>query len=178
MIVALAGRRIDEDGSRQPRFPLNNVGRVSKDLCRLLVEHGATSIVSSAACGADLIGLTEARKLGLRRRVILPFGRTKFRKTSVIDRPGGWGSLYDEVLDEVEAAGDLVTVDASGAHEAYTRTSKTILDEAVRLGKDRDEPVAAVVIWDGEVRDKPDYTSEFRTDAHRRGLVVFEIRTV
>ena len=74
----------------------------------LLSENGVTALATSAACGADLIGLSEAGKLGIRRRVVLPFSREKFRAESVIDRPGEWGHLYDMVLDEVSAMGDLV----------------------------------------------------------------------
>ena len=54
----------------------------------LLNASAATILVSSAACGADLIALSEARELGLGLRIILPFARDKFRISSVADRPG------------------------------------------------------------------------------------------
>ena len=111
MIIALAGRRVDALDASQPRFPLQNVAKVGIAVRALLQQHNATAVVCSAACGADLIGLAEAGKLGLRRRIVLPFGREKFRETSVVDRPGEWGKLYDTVLDEVEAKGDLIVIE-------------------------------------------------------------------
>ena len=67
-------------------------------------------VVSSAACGADLLALEQAGGLGLRRRVVIPFDRERFRAGSVVDRPGDWGGLYDSILDAVGAQGDLVVL--------------------------------------------------------------------
>lgn len=178
MIVALAGRRIDKADSKDPRFPLKNVERVARSLHGLLVENETTAIVSSAACGADLIALTEAGKLGLRRKVILPFDRATFRQGSVVDRPGEWGTIYDKVIAEVDAAGDLMTLSQVANLDPYSMTSERILDEAIELARQLDERAGAIIMWDGEVRDKPDYTAEFDVSARRRGLAVFEIRTV
>ena len=107
MIIALAGRRVDPADAKEQRFPLDNVESVRTRARAVLKKLGATALVSSAAWGADLIALSEAGQLGLRRRVILPFERRRFRETSVTDRPGEWGPLYDQVLDAVEAAGKL-----------------------------------------------------------------------
>jgi hypothetical protein len=107
MIIALAGRRVDAPGAKPPRFPLQNVDLVRMRVRVMLEARAAKVVVCSAACGADLIALSEAGSLGLRRRVVLPFDRKRFRDTSVTDRPGGWGPVYDQVLDDVETAGDL-----------------------------------------------------------------------
>jgi hypothetical protein len=176
MIVALAGRRVDAADAAKSRFPLESVGRVSIAVRDYLQRKGATTVVSSAACGADLIGLCEAGKLGLRRRVILPFSREKFREVSVADRPGDWGGLYNRILDEIEAAEELVIITVGDA-DPYTAASREVLDEAIGLGEEKHEVVGAVMIWDGELRGTPDYTAEFGSEARRRGLSVFEIRT-
>src|ERR1700684_3534400 len=102
MIIALAGRRIDAADAKQERFPAKNVAMVRERIRLMLQSQRATVVVSSAACGADLLALSEAGSLGLRRRIVLPFEREKFRATSVMDRPGEWGALYDEALNEVE----------------------------------------------------------------------------
>ena len=178
MILALAGRRIDAMDAKPPRFPLQNVDRVREAVHRLLVQEGATAVVSSAACGADLIALVEAGKLGLRRRVVLPFTREKFRESSVVDRPGEWGGLYDAVLNEVDAMGDLVLVGGLDKADAHTTASRLILGQAIALGQERREAVGAVMIWDGASRGTKDYTAEFGGEARKRGLPVFEIVTV
>jgi hypothetical protein len=157
---------------------LGNVELVRTRVRALLQENGATALVSSAACGADLIALSEAGQLGLRRRVILPFERTRFRKTSVTDRPGEWGPLYDQVLDQVEAAGDLVILQSGSDDEAYSAANRAILDEAVDLAKAVHQPATAVLIWDGVSRGDHDLTEEFGTEARKRRLAVTDVRTI
>lgn len=178
MILAVAGRRIDEKDAERGRFPLGNVDRVREAVHAMLVQQGATAVVSSAACGADLIALAEAGKLGIRRRVVLPFAREKFRETSVVDRPGDWGVLYDEVLDQVQAAGELVIIGKLDHGDPYSVVSKLILDEAIKLGQERRESVGAAMVWDGAARGTPDYTFEFGAEARRRGLGLLEILTI
>ena len=178
MIIALAGRRVDSPNAKEPRFPLRNVENVRIRTRAVLSEQGAKAMVSSAACGADLIALSEAGQLGLRRRVILPFERRRFRETSVTDRPGEWGPLYDQVLDAVEAAGDLVILQNESDDEAYSAANRAILDEAVALAKAVDKPAIAVLIWDGVSRGDHDLTEEFGAEARRRGLAVTEVRTI
>src|SRR5947209_4010396 len=107
-IVALAGRRIDAPDAETPRFPLRSVGSVRDRLRQVLKDRVA--LVCSAACGADLLALEQASLLRIRRKVILPFAREDFRNTSVVDRPGDWGPLFDRLLAEVEKVGDLVVL--------------------------------------------------------------------
>src|SRR6185437_8645876 len=107
MIFSLAGRRVDAPDSLPMRFPLHNVELVRGRLRALLERHPPGTLVCSAACGSDLLALEAAGDLGWRRRVILPFERGRFRDSSVTDRPGDWGALYDRILDEVQALNDL-----------------------------------------------------------------------
>lgn len=178
MIIALAGRRVDSANAKEPRFPLGNVESVRMRTRAVLAEKSATALVSSAACGADLIALSEAGQLGLKRRVILPFERKRFRETSVTDRPGDWGPLYDQVLDEVEAAGDLVILQKGADDEAYAAANHAILDEAIALANAVQKPVTAVLIWDGVSRGDHDLTEEFGVEARERGLPVVEVKTI
>jgi len=177
MILAVAGRRVDPVDAKQARFPLINVDTVRMRVRALLREKGATALVASAACGADLIALSEAAGLGIRPRVILPFERQRFRNTSVTDRPGHWGPLYDQILDDVEPMGDLVVLQNGSGDDAYSAANSVILDEAVDLGKSTDQPVAALLIWDGTSRGGHDLTEEFGVKARKRGLLVTEILT-
>ena len=178
MILALSGRRIDAADAQQARFPLQNVGRVSASVRTLLIGTGATWLVSSAACGADLIALSEAGKLGIRRRVVLPFSREKFRESSVVDRPGDWGELYDEVTSELAQTGDVEIVKVADGEDPFRATCREILAEAAAISKERRQDVGAVMVWDGNVRETPDYTLEFAAEAKTRGIPVLEIRTM
>ena len=108
---------------------------------------------------------------------MLPFEREKFRETSVVDRPGEWGKLYDTVLDDVETKGDLVVIDIGKDDDPYSATNRAILEQATALGKARGESVAAALVWDGVAHGANDYTQQFGAEARRRGLEVFEIRS-
>jgi hypothetical protein len=180
MVCALAGRRIDDLSTSTPRFPLANIGAVRETLRATLVERGATALVASAANGADLVALEVAESLGLRRRIILPFERARFRRTSVVDRPGDLGAVFDRVVDEAAGRGDLVTIasNAGGDEAAYLAASEAILREAVRLADERHEPAAAIVVWEGRSRGAGDLTDAFRADAAARGLAVIEVSTL
>jgi hypothetical protein len=79
--LALAGRRIDAEGADTPRFPLSQVETVRRRMHDLFVGQQIGAIVRSAAYGADLVALEEAGKLGIRRRVVLPFAKERFRQT-------------------------------------------------------------------------------------------------
>ena len=177
MIIALSGRRVDALQAEPPRFPLQNVDRVKDEVRRLLQDKQATALVSSAACGADLIALSEAGSLGLRRKVVLPFERARFRETSVVDRPGDWGALYDQVIDEVEGKGDLLVLGKSESDDPYGATNKVILDEAIALAGQTQEKVGVLLIWEGASRGKEDFTESFGTEARKSGLNVFEVLT-
>jgi len=178
MIIALAGRRVDAIDATQSKFPLQNVDRVSRAVRALFELHQVTAVVSSAACGADLIGLAEAGKLGLRRRIVLPFDRAKFRETSVIDRPGDWAALYDKILDEVESRNDLTVVNTATHAEPYSMVNGLILADAVSLGREEGEPVNAALVWDGISRGKQDFTDELGVEARKLGLAVLEVLTI
>jgi hypothetical protein len=178
MVIALAGRRPDPPNADARRFPIEHVGAVEEKLRKLLVTSTATALVSSAACGADLLALVEAGQLNLRRRVLLPFDRERFRGTSVVDRPGEWGPVFDRVIDEVSARGDLIVIDGGDGDEAYAAANEAILDEAERLAHGADAPAAAAVVWDGKARGEGDLTHQFRASAERRGMRVFEVLTI
>jgi hypothetical protein len=180
MIMALAGRRIDSVDAQQQRFPSDpkNLDIVKEQIRSTLQAYGAVALVSSAACGADLLALSEAGSLGLRRRIVLPFDRGKFRATSVTDHPGQWGSLYDTVLDDVAAKGDLLVLNLSPDDRSYAKANQVILDEALSLGQLLKQPVTAVLVWDGRSRGPGDLTEEFGLLARKKGFPIVEVMTL
>lgn len=178
MVVALVGRRIDEEDAAEARFPLAMVPVVRERVRGLFRESGVTTLVSAAANGADLIALDEAGSLGIRRVVILVADRDQFREGSVADRPGDWVDLYDRILDEVEATGDLHVVGASMDDAEFAKANARILEEALRLSRDGSEPVQSVVVWNGLSRGDGDLTEKFVVEARRCGIPVLEIDTL
>lgn len=176
-VVALAGRRVDAPGTEPPRFPPGNVPLVRQRLADLLARERAAALVCSAACGADLVALAEAERLGLRRRVVLPFAPERFRETSVVDRPGDWGPAFDRVVAAAGAAGDLVVLDAGEGDAAYAAANAAIVREAQALAQagGAAHRLVAVVVWEGAARSGTDATAGFRDLAARAR---FEERSV
>ncbi len=177
LIIALAGRRIDAVDAKEARFPLRNVEIVRMRVRKMFETQSATALVCSAACGADLIALSEASSVGLKRKIILPFDPERFKEISVTDRQGEWGPVYDEALDEVEAAGNLVRLDLTSEEDPYALTNIAILDKAIAWAEQLHESVTAVLVWDGASRGDHDITEAFGVEAHNRSLPVLDVST-
>jgi hypothetical protein len=174
-IVALAGRRIDASGAVE-RFPAKNRDLVCARITERLGQARATAVIASGACGADLLAHQAARALGLRSRVVLPFEPERFRTTSVVDRPGDWGPVFDDVCEAARATGDLLVIgSAGGGDAAYAVVNRVILDDAAALAGSAS--VLAFVVWEGAPRGAGDLTADFAEAAQRRGWVVETIAT-
>src|SRR6266851_3960826 len=167
MVIALAGRRVDAPAAETRRFPPENVEIERARIRDELVSRGANAVVCSAACGSDLLALAEAGGLGIRRRVVLPFERQRFKQSSVIDRPGEWGDLFDRVLDAVAARGDVITLSLEG-----------VSDDAAYLAAASGDRACALIVWDGDSRGEGDLTEAFSRSGAARGLPVYTVLTV
>jgi hypothetical protein len=185
-VIALAGRRVDAVDAKSPRFPLARVPLVRQQLRDLFAKTRASMLVCSAACGADLTALEAAEMLGLRRRIVLPFSVERFRETSVTDRPGDWGALYDRTVEAVRQTGDLIVLEnVPGEDRVYEIANRRILDEAVALsGSDlssnpqRSDWPTAVIVWEGRTRGSGDVTQQFADGAKQGRLRVQEVLTL
>jgi hypothetical protein len=186
-VVALSGRRVDAVGETNPRFPLECVPIVRERIREVLQKTRARVLVCSAACGADLLAIEEARDLGLDVQVILPAPRRTFRRTSVVDRPGDWGEVFDRQMDLAEQEGTVhrMKAAASSNYVGYVSALKVILDQAVgyanrtRKGKAADVPgrVTALIVWNGQSRGDKDVTAKFLQQARDRRFSVREVFT-
>ncbi|MGA8670237.1 MAG: hypothetical protein WB679_10200 [Terracidiphilus sp.] len=180
MIIALAGRRVDAIDAKEHRFSPTpeSVERVRQRIRAFLISQRSVALVSSAACGADLLGQEEAGAMGLRRKIVLPSSVEKFRSSSVTDRPGDWGPLFDAVLKDVKAQGNLVIIRPKSQKAAYAEVNHRVISEAMSLAKQLKHPVTAVRIWDGKPRGDDDFTEEFGKYAIGKGIPVEDILTV
>jgi hypothetical protein len=180
-IVALAGRRIDAEDTNPARFSSRNIPAVRERLARLFEQEGALAVVSSAACGSDLIGLEEAERIHIRGRIVLPFSREKFRATSVVDRPGEWGASFDHLVDLAEENGDIVILEQNNdADAAYAAANKLILHEAKMLAQTMPggpHRLVAVIVWEGQPRPDNDLTDDFKTAAIEAGFTLHVVLT-
>jgi len=175
-VTALAGRRIDAAGAKDRRFPPQTETIVAQRVRNMLVATASTGVVSSAACGADILALEAAGELGLSRRIVLPFSRDRFRSTSVADRGEEWGKRFDAVLSELTES-DIVELNLDGKEdEAYAATNVSILDEAAKSAAD--QRVLAAIVWNGLVRGPSDLTDAFRQLAVSRKIETVSVPTL
>jgi hypothetical protein len=176
-VVVVAGRRIDAPGAPE-RFPARNRDLVCARIADRLRAIGATTVVASAACGADLLALQAARALGLRARVVLPFDAPRFRETSVVDRPGDFGPVFDDVCSA--AGADVVVLGGAWeGDEAYAAVNRALLDEAAALAGETDRGEAtALLVWEGTPRGEGDLTADLANGARARGWAVETVATL
>ena len=177
--LVLAGRRPDAPGTDPPRFPLNAVDAVEARLRAVMTAENIEALVASGACGVDLIAHTLADEMGMRRRMVLPFGSARFRSESVTDRPNAegwdWGACFDEVNASIEDAGDVVVLNGAAA-DPFEAVNDHLLNEAMQLAAP-DLPLV-VVVWGGTSHGDYDYTAEFLRSGLERGLTVHEVSSL
>jgi len=179
MILALAGRRVDSPDAVVVRFPLENADSVKTRIAGLLGATQATSLVCSAACGSDLLALEAAHELGLDCHIILPFAKELFRATSVLDRPGAWGALFDQIVERAERTGKLTVLNLQEPDDAsFLAVNEAILAHARALARSQAQPIEAALVWDGKSRDGLDITAAFANAAKNLGIPLREISTL
>lgn len=147
--VALSGRRIDST-SGSVRFPLSARTIVENRLVEYFSELSATQLVSSAACGADLVAISAARRAGLPPKaitIVLPFLVKHFRKSSVTDRPGNWGPVYGEAIAAAQAVGTPIILDLEHSKNPYFIATQRIVEEAAYGCEPR-----ACIVWANAAR--------------------------
>ena len=177
VVVVVAGRRMDAADAEVERFPSRNLTHVRRAIHDALAALPALLLVSSAACGTDLLALQAAGALGIRRRIVLPFPIEHFREVSVVDRPGDWGPLFDSVIADVSAAGDVIVLNSEDEVTAFAETNDRILAEGDRAAASAQAPRVALVAWEGSPRGDDDLTAHFRASAVSHGWSVTEIAT-
>ena len=96
------------------------------------------------------------------------------------DRPGEWGPLYDRLIAEAKAAGDLVVLSGTDDDDAsYAVANTTIVHEAEGLAQatsdGRPYRLVAVIVWEGSAREGTDASGGLLALAKQAG---FEERSV
>ena len=179
MIIVVAGRRTDAYDAKDKRFPLENTKHVKDEIKKLFKSTLARTIISSGACGADLIAMQVAQESNLEKIMILPFDENNFRKISVTDRPGDWHLIYDPLIEKLKGTEGLVVLNYSVADPlAFEKTNMVILDKAFELSGKTSQPVMALIVWDGIAKNANDTTLHFKNEALKRGFLVNEIKTI
>lgn len=180
-IIVSAGRRVDAPGATAPRFPQQNVPVVRQSIEEFLLRKKPPAIVCSAACGSDLLLLDESLALelagripALKRYVLLSSSPQEFRASSVTDRPGDWGEIYDKVLQK----STVQVMKVPPGDEGYLQVNLDLLEKAQMVAKELKAKLEALVIWNMESRGADDVTAHFLSQAEKRHIPVAQISTM
>lgn len=106
--------------------------------------------------------------------VLLPSEPESFRRSSVADRPGNWGEIYDNVLKTAR----LEIFKLPEGQEGYLETNQKLLERGQQLANDFGVDAEALVIWNGASRGPDDVTAHFLHEAKSRKMKILEISTL
>ena len=173
-VVVEAGRRVDAPDAKDARFPASNVDVVRKRIATFFAHEKPSALVCSGACGADLLALQVAGERHMNRYVVLGAEPAEFRKSSVTDRPGNWGELFDQAIK----ASKVEVLKLPDGQEGYLETNLKLLDRAQAVAKQSGTTVVALVIWNEQSRGSDDVTNHFLQQAELRKIPVTEISTL
>jgi hypothetical protein len=164
-----------------PRFPFHRVPVVEAALFKLFDELGVSALVSSAACGADLLALNVAAEKGIPTRIIIPCNAKMFRASSVLDCPipEYWSKAFETAIAAARTNGDIIDLDCdhSGA-PSYSTVNRAIIEAAGFLAKSTGARPVAIVVWEGAARGGFDATDEFRALAQAASFDIGIISTI
>ncbi len=173
-VIVQAGRRVDAINAETARFPSANVSVVKERIKARFLQDKPAALVTSAACGTDLIVLETAQEMKVECFILLPSPPSAFRASSVADRPGNWGTLFDQVTKRA----NLEVLKLPEGQEGYLETNLRLLDKAQAIARKRHLEVIAMVVWDQKSRGADDVTGHFLEQARIRHLAIIEIPTL
>jgi len=179
VIVVFGGVQIDGADTKPSRFREDAVAEVARRVAAVLKDLHPRLVLGAAASGADLTVLRAARRIGLRRLVVLPFSVDRFRQTSVASRGQRWVDAYDRTLASLRAD-ELEILDETEDDTVYQRTNTRLLDRAEQLAAGGDaggeEEIALLVLrpaWGA----RGSVTDDLVAQAAGRGLEIVEVAT-
>jgi hypothetical protein len=173
-VIAQAGRRVDAPEAQTARFPAANVNLVKERIKTEFLENEPVGLVTSAACGTDLLALETAEQMNVERFILLPSKPAAFRASSVVDRPGDWGDLFDRMIKTSHV--EVLTLPEG--QQGYLETNLRLLDKGQSLAKTRNVETRAMVVWNKQSRGPDDVTGHFLEQARLRHSPIIEISTL
>ncbi|MGN6867769.1 MAG: hypothetical protein ACTHMY_05120 [Solirubrobacteraceae bacterium] len=154
--VVVSGHMVDSPDRPRPRFPPDQVPRVSAEISSALKrwEVGSgTTLITGAARGADIIAAEEALARSARVRVVLALPQEEFERRSVALPGTNWVDRFREVL----ARAEVEVIDGPYDDGAFGRANARI----IQIARELDETPYAVVVWNGDEADGPGGTRDF-----------------
>lgn len=169
MIILYAGVQADEAGRASPRLPETSENDLLIRLKGLLQSLQPSRMVGALASGSDILFARAALSEGIPLRIVLPFAKEDFRRTSVEPRGERWLTHFDRVVSNT--AVDLVEGDCPVEEtvEAFNEHNLTMLDDARALVEGTDERVWVITIRPAPDPGVPTVTDNLVLQAEERG---------
>jgi hypothetical protein len=175
-VVIASGHMVDAPDRPKPRFPQAEVPRIRREVHATLVRWGVgpgTTIVCGGARGADLIAAEEGLELGARVILCLALPPEAYKKDSV-ELPGtDWVAQFEAVRAVSDVRVLPEETQATNTGDVHERTNRWMIDVARSL-HEGNEPLRAVIVWNGEGGDGPGGTRDFvrRLDPEGQALQI------
>jgi hypothetical protein len=104
----------------------------------------------------------------------------------VVDRPRPefWGGIFDLVVSNARAHGDVIELDMAESDETYSTANAMVIDEARKLADIEERPsngvlaLVAILVWEGAPRGDDDNTKKFAKLARDTGFRVEQVLTL
>jgi hypothetical protein len=165
-VVLATGHMVDLPDRPAPRFPADEVPRVTSEVRAALAAWGVgpeSTVVCGGARGADLIVAEEAHARGAQVVLCLALPQDEFVQRSV-DIPGtDWAAQFERIA-RVSDKRVLHNGNDGGREDVFARTNAWMVDVARSLDPSRH----AIVIWNGREGDGPGGTADM---VRRLGVV-------
>ncbi|WP_140393398.1 tetratricopeptide repeat-containing protein [Leucobacter sp. 7(1)] len=168
----------DEDGREPARLPETVEDELLTRLRGLLQSLKPTRLVGALASGSDILFARAALLESIPLRVLLPFAKEDFRKTSVESRGTRWLTHFDRIVSDT--AVELV----EGNHpvretvEAFNEHNLTMLDDARALAEGTDERLWVITIRPTPNPEEPTVTDNLVLRAEERGHFTLDLSPI
>lgn len=167
--IIFTGHMIDLPGRPEPRFPSTleeaAAAQIRAALQKTMTEMpGGKIAYSSAARGGDILFHEQARRLGLRTVIVLPFAPDLFEKTSIAGlAEGGWVERFRALWAQTPQQ-DRIDMKLPRSSHAYAACNTRMIDLARAQGD-----YHLIALWDGQGGDGPGGTADLVHKAEADG---------
>lgn len=157
--VVVSGHMVDTPDRATPRFPSDQVPRVTAEIRRALERWSVgpgTTLICGGARGPDIIAAEQALARDAKVTLCLALPPDKFERRSVVSGDSDWGERFRAVLARADVQ---QLANPPAGDEVFARTNEWMID----LARSRAAELPhAVVVWNGrDGGDGPGGTTDF-----------------
>jgi len=160
-VLAFSGHMLDAPTRKNPRFPVDSVGPVKRQIETILARLDAGISYSSAACGSDVIFLECMQARGGETNVILPFDSEDFFDTSVNFAGEKWIRRADSVLKRASRVSQANRGGYGGDDLLFAYANTMIMGKAILRSRLLETETHLIAVWDGKRNGATGGTSDF-----------------